>query len=302
MQNSGSTVYAVIPTFNRLEHTKECVLQLLNQNYPRVVIIISDGGSTDGTRDVIRKYFPSVIVLGGEEELWWGGAMARGIDWVLENRASSNDFVLMMNDDTAFDRDLIEKLIEASRENNAAVGAMTVDSKAEENILDGGTYLDWENYKYKWKTQINKDEIGCYDVDVLSGRGAFIPVYMIQQAGNVDAKHFPHYIGDYEFSYRLKQHGFRLGVTYTTKIRSHVDMTGLFMRSGMRYSIKQYIDILKSRRSMNNIFDHFHFIMRCAPRKQRFKIILRVFIRAMSNHYSRLNLAGNSKRQVDRGK
>ena len=68
MQNSGNTVYTVIPTFNRLKHTKECVLQLRKQNYPRVVIIVSDGGSTDGTRDVIRKYFPSVTVLGGEEE------------------------------------------------------------------------------------------------------------------------------------------------------------------------------------------------------------------------------------------
>lgn len=288
MQNSGNTVYTVIPTFNRLKHTKKCVLQLLKQNYPRIVIIISDGGSTDGTRDVIRKYFPSVIVLGEGEELWWGGAMARGIDWVLENGASSNDFVLMMNDDTAFDRDLIEKLVTASNENSAAIGAVAVDSKAEENILDAGTYLDWANYKYKWKTQINKDETGCYDVDVLSGRGALIPVYMIQQAGNVDAKHFPHYIGDYEFSCRLKQHGFRLGVTYTTKIRSHVDMTGLSMQPDVRYSVKQYIDILKSRRSKNNILDHFHFIMRCAPGKQRLRIFVRLMLRAGRNIFSRL--------------
>ena len=123
---------------------------------------------------------------------------------------------------------------------------------------------------------------------------------MIQQAGNVDAKHFPHYIGDYEFSYRLKQHGFRLGVTYTAKIRSHVDMTGLFVRPGMRYSLKQYIDILKSRRSMNNIFDHFHFIMLCAPEKQRLKIFVRLMLRSGRNIFSRLILTGSNAKSVDR--
>jgi len=282
------TVYAVIPTYNRVKLTSQCVRRLLGQSYPRIIVIVSDGGSSDGTPEVIRAEFPSVTVLTTTKELWWGGAMARGIDWVRKQGVPESDYVLMMNDDTEFEPDLVECLVGASEEFDAAVAAATVDSIHPSVILDAGTYIDWEEYKFNVMTDFEEGRNGRYDVDVLPGRATLIPIHMIQAAGNVDASRFPHYISDYEFFYRLKRHGFRLGVTSETSIPSHVDMTGVFIRQGKRYGFREYLSILAGRRSMNNIFDHYRFIMRCGPKGRRAKIIGRAFGRVIINGIRRI--------------
>lgn len=275
------TVFAVIPVFNRLHFTRDCIQHLKAQSYAPIRIIVADGGSSDGTVEAIRQEHTDVVVLTSETELWWAGSMAMGIDHALRESLREDDFILMMNNDTLIPNDYVEKLELASNIYDAAVGALVADSRDAARILDAGEYIDWPTYSFPVKSSIDADECFCDDVDVLPGRGSLVPLKMIRKAGNVAAKMWPHYLADYEFFYRLKQHGCRLGVCYETRILAHIEETGIVPtqgKSGFRAIWREVF----SRRSMSNVIDHWRFVRRHAPAQYRGVIQRRLLRRVIA--------------------
>jgi GT2 family glycosyltransferase len=264
-------VFAIIPVFNRLAFTLTCIQHLRSQTYRPLNIIVVDGGSTDGTVEILRGDHPDVTVLGGESELWWAGAMELGIRHVLSKSQNDADMVLMMNNDAVIPDDYVESLVKASQREKAAVGGVIVDSADPSLILDAGEMIDWENYTFPVKTEVSQSEPFFDGVDVLPGRGSLVPLYMIKKAGNIDAKGFPHYIADYEFFYRIRSHGFRIGVCNNVRILAHIKETGILPHSG-KMTFREVFRDNFSRKSMRNVRDHWRFVSLCAPDKQRTRI------------------------------
>ncbi len=71
------TVITVV--LNGEKYLEETILSVINQTYPNVEYIIIDGGSTDGTLDIIRKYEDKIDYWISEKDKGIYNAMNKGI-------------------------------------------------------------------------------------------------------------------------------------------------------------------------------------------------------------------------------
>ena len=80
-------VSVVTVVYNGVDVLEETIRSVLEQTYPRLEYIVIDGGSTDGTLDVIRRYETEISFWSSEKDQGIYDAMNKGLtkvtgDWV----------------------------------------------------------------------------------------------------------------------------------------------------------------------------------------------------------------------------
>jgi GT2 family glycosyltransferase len=211
-----NNVFVVIPVHNRKALTRECLLSLRRQTLQCFKIIVVDDGSTDGTAEMIGSEFPDVILLYGDGNLWWTGAINKGVEYALSN-AGDEDYVLTLNDDISVNSDYIETILaSALLHPGSLIGSVYLNDEGARSVLDAGVRINWLTAKFiklgdgQRYEDILGHENAMHEVDVLSGRGTLIPNEVFRNIGLYDVVNLPHYGADYEFSCRARRKGYRL--------------------------------------------------------------------------------------------
>jgi glycosyltransferase involved in cell wall biosynthesis len=71
----------VMPSYNHAEFIERSILSVLNQDYQNIELIIIDGGSTDGTIEIIKKYEKYISFWISEKDKGQSDALNKGFKY-----------------------------------------------------------------------------------------------------------------------------------------------------------------------------------------------------------------------------
>ena len=194
------SVYIIIPVYNRKSTTLKCLNHLKKcGNLQQYHVVVVDDGSTDGTKEAIATLYPEVKVLEGNGDLWWTGAMAKGMEYAYQQGA---EYFIWLNDDCLPAANTLKEMVKFMRLNPNTLVAPSCYSE-ESNLRQ----IQHNGFHGRQGCAANPGEV--INVDGMSGWCVGIPSAVYEKIGVPDAKKFPHYSGDDIYTFQATQTGFK---------------------------------------------------------------------------------------------
>ena len=106
MNEKYPKISVVTPSFNSVETIEETILSVLKQDYQNIEYLVIDGGSNDGTVELLEKYKKDIDYYVSEEDNGIYHAMNKGI------AAATGDFIGIINADDCYLEGAIGKVAE----------------------------------------------------------------------------------------------------------------------------------------------------------------------------------------------
>ena len=265
-------IHIIIPIHNRISHTRHCLESLVKQKGVEFRIVIVDDGSTDDSSRVIRREFGDSLeieILSGDGDLFWGGAVEKGMKHVLAG-ASDDDLLMTLNNDVILDADYFRKVTDVlSKHPDSLIGGVSLDDRGNVRVT-GWLMRSWPlalTERVWWPMSLeelsHRDE-EVIDVDFLPGTAVMAPVSLVRRVGPVSGSQLRHYHADSEFSWRVKRNGYRVLVGRDLIICHDLEATGT--TSGFRrISPSTLLQSFFTVRSGNCLLYKIRFARLCCP-------------------------------------
>jgi len=133
MKNKQPLISIITVVYNGVDFLEETIQSILNQGYKNIEYIIIDGGSTDGTIEIIKKYEEHIDYWVSEPDGGIYDAMNKGI------LASHGEIIGIVNADDTLYPDTIKKVYEKINSDNLDYVYGSVDLMDENGTIVGKT-------------------------------------------------------------------------------------------------------------------------------------------------------------------
>lgn len=211
----------VTVSYNTSDCIEKTIQSVINQTYPNVEYLIIDGGSTDGTQQIIERYDDRIAYFVSEKDKGLYDGMNKGI------AAATGDYLLFMNADDVFvNNEVVEKIVHFIEEHPDA----DVVYGNSEQVLEYGIYEVRPKVAY-----INHKM-------AISHQATFVKLSLLR-SHPFDLKY--RYAADFEQLSSLYLDGYKF--IYIDLLVARVEMTGGTTYNHYIDSANELYDIIESR-------------------------------------------------------
>lgn len=94
----------VTPSFNQGHYLEQTILSVIDQNYPNLEYIVIDGGSTDNSIEIIKKYSSGISYWVSEPDKGQSDALEKGF------KKATGEIAAWINSDDYYEKDVFHKI------------------------------------------------------------------------------------------------------------------------------------------------------------------------------------------------
>lgn len=200
-------VYVITINYNSAQHTVEMVNNLVESDYDNLKIIVVDNCSEQNDLDKLQEIADRVTIIRSETNTGFAGGNNLGIKLAMDEDA---DYVLLLNNDTAVEKNAISILVNELEEGNVSVACPKILNYYDRRIIN---YAGGDIVSYKGAVRI--DGIGQVDKGIFNkernvtfahGCCMLIDMDTIRKVGYMTEDYFL-YFEDTDYSARLIRQG-----------------------------------------------------------------------------------------------
>jgi glycosyltransferase involved in cell wall biosynthesis len=181
-------VSIVTPSFNQAAFLEQTIRSVVEQDYPNIEYLVADGGSTDGSVEIIKKYADRIA--------WWVSEKDRGqADGINKGFArAKGEFIAWVNSDDYYQPGAISRAV-AALQANPEIGFVYGDVQVVDKdgrILNNLHYADWK-----------LEDLMTFHI--IGQPAVFMRRSVLEKAGYLDLNY--QYLLDHQLWLRLGLHG-----------------------------------------------------------------------------------------------
>ena len=207
----------VIPVFNQVEYTRQCLDSLLADGVPAAEVVVVDNASTDGTRELLASR-PGLHVIANDRNLGCSAAWNQGVEAAATLRA---EWVIVLNNDVVVGPGFRDGLLAFAAE----AGCQVVSPAMGEGELD---------YDLASFAEVHRRALGSASRRGIATGVCFMVHHTVfARIGSFDTKLGLAGYEDEDFFRRASAAGFRLATTGRAYLHHYGSVTQKSVKAGM---------------------------------------------------------------------
>jgi glycosyltransferase involved in cell wall biosynthesis len=229
-------VSIITPSFNQAAYLEQTILSVLEQDYPRIEYLVVDGGSTDNSVDIIRKYESKLAWWVSEKDKGQADAINKGF------ARATGEVIAWLNSDDYYLAGTINSAVKIFEEHPEVVLAYGNMLSVDEN----GKTFNTLSYK-----QLTLEDLLCFQI--IGQPAVFMRHSAMQKAGGLNPAF--HFMLDHHLWIRLAQQGKILHVDQTwAAARYHTEAKNLAQAAEFGRDAFRILDVVIHDEKLAPIF------------------------------------------------